>query len=215
MIALVEVSKRYRARGEWREVLRGVSAVFPSGRNIGVLGRNGAGKSTLMRLLAGAERPDSGEIRRDVRVSWPLGFSGGLQGSLSGRDNARFVARIYRADVEAVEEYVADFAELGPYFDMPVSTYSAGMRARLALGLSFAVDFDIYLVDELPGVGDARFARRYETELTTRKTRSNFIIVSHNPAVVRAQCDMAAVLHNGTLAMFDDVAAAMRLYMEL
>jgi capsular polysaccharide transport system ATP-binding protein len=169
MIVLDKVSKRYRARGEWRHVLREVSAVFPTGRSVGILGRNGAGKSTLMRLIAGAERPDSGLVRRDVRVSWPMGFTGGFQGSLTGRDNARFIARIYRADVASVEHYVARFAELGPYFDMPVSTYSAGMRARLALGLSFAVDFEVYLVDELPGVGDSRFSQRYAEEMAARR----------------------------------------------
>lgn len=212
MIALSGVSKRYRARHGWREVLREVTAVFPTGRNVGILGRNGAGKSSLMRLLAGAERPDAGEIRRDVRVSWPLGFSGGLQGSLTGRDNARFAARIYRAEIEAVEGYVEAFAELGAYFDMPVASYSAGMRARLALGLSFAVEFDVYLVDELPGIGDARFTRRYEAVLADRRARSDVILVSHNPSVVRAQCDMAAILEDGTLTMFDDVGEAVRIY---
>jgi len=215
MIALEQVSKRYRARGEWRHVLREVSAVFPTGRSVGILGRNGTGKSTLMRLIAGAERPDAGVIRRDVRVSWPMGFSGGFQGSLTGRDNARFVARIYRAETASVEDYVARFAELGPYFDMPVSTYSAGMRARLALGLSFAVDFDVYLVDELPGVGDARFAKRYAEEMAARRSRSDLILVSHQAASIRAQCDMAAVLHDGTLTFFEDVGAAIRLYSKL
>lgn len=212
MIALEKVNKRYRARGEWREVLRDVSVVFPTGRSVGILGRNGTGKSTLMRLIAGAERPDSGLIRRDVRVSWPMGFSGGFQGSLTGRDNARFIARIYRADVKSVEDYVARFAELGLYFDMPVSTYSAGMRARLALGLSFAIDFDVYLVDELPGIGDARFAKRYAEEMEGRRKRSDLILVSHQTGSVKAQCDMAAVLHDGRLTVFDDVAAAIRLY---
>lgn len=215
MIALDKVSKRYWARGQWRNVLQEVSAVFPTGRSVGILGRNGTGKSTLMRLIAGAERPDSGLIRRDVRVSWPMGFTGGFQGSLTGRDNARFVARIYRAEAASVEAYVARFAELGPYFDMPVSTYSAGMRARLALGMSFAIDFDVYLVDELPGVGDARFAARYAAELAARRSRSDLILVSHNAAAIRAQCDMAAVLHGGTLTLFDDVAAAIRLYTRL
>jgi capsular polysaccharide transport system ATP-binding protein len=215
MIELIEVSKRYRAKGEWREVLCDASAVFPRGRSIGILGRNGAGKSTLMRLLAGAERPDSGEIRRDVRVSWPLGFGGGFQGSLSGRCNTRFVARIYRTDVAAAEAFVEDFAALGSYFDMPISTYSAGMRARLALGLSFAIDFDVYLVDELPGVGDARFSRRFDEELAARKARSDFIVVSHNPASVRKQCDMAAVLSGGTITIFEDVAEAIQVYERL
>jgi capsular polysaccharide transport system ATP-binding protein len=144
-----------------------------------------------------------------------MGFTSGFQGSLTGRDNARFVARIYRTDTAFVEEYVAGFADLGTYFDMPVSTYSAGMRARLALGLSFAVDFEVYLVDELPGVGDARFVKRYSDEMEKRRTHSDLILVSHQIKSIKKQCDIAAVLHDGKITLFDDVEAAIRLYSAL
>jgi capsular polysaccharide transport system ATP-binding protein len=201
MIALDGVSKRYRTRAGWKTVLRDVTCVFPKGKNIGVLGRNGAGKSTLMRLLAGAEHPDSGRIHKTVRVSWPLGFSGGLQGSLTGRDNSRFAARIYGVDVRRTVDFVADFAALDAYFDQPVSTYSSGMKGRLALALSLAIDFDIYLIDELPGVSDARFQKRYDAELADRRSRSSIILVSHNPVSVNAQCDLGAILHGGSLTL--------------
>src|SRR5690349_10707986 len=115
MIELRNVTKRYRTRSGWKCILENASLVLPRGRNIGVLGRNGAGKSTLMRLIAAAELPDRGEIRRRVRVSWPLGFSGGFQGSLTGRDNVRFVARIYGEAWRPILDFVNDFSELGPY----------------------------------------------------------------------------------------------------
>jgi capsular polysaccharide transport system ATP-binding protein len=212
MIRLDRVSKRYRVRGGIRTVLDDVSVTFPTGRNVGILGRNGAGKSTLIRLIAGAEHPDSGRITRDVRVSWPLGFGGAFQGSMSGRDNVRFISRIYGANWREVLDAVEDFAELGPYLDMPLSTYSSGMRARLSLGLSLAIDFDCYLVDELPGVADARLRARYEEIMKTRRARSSMILVSHSPAAIKAQCDLAAILHRGQLVMTDDVGAAINLY---
>ena len=137
-----------------------LSAVFEEGVSVGILGRNGAGKSTLLRILGGAEQPDSGRVIRKGRVSWPIGFSGGFNGSLTGEENARFVARIYDADIDRVIEFAKDFAEIGDYFQMPVRTYSSGMKARLAFGLSMAIDFDTYLVDEVTAVGDATFQER-------------------------------------------------------
>jgi capsular polysaccharide transport system ATP-binding protein len=152
MIALEGVSKGYRTVRGRRVVLDDANAVFPSGSNIGVLGANGAGKSTLIRLLAGTEMPDRGTIHRDGRVSFPLGYGGTFHGSLSGRENVAFVARIYGARLHETINYVGDFAELGDYFDMPVNTYSAGMRARLAFGTCLAIDFDTYLIDEITEV---------------------------------------------------------------
>lgn len=215
MIVLENVSKRYRTREGWRVVLDRVSATFPAGRNIGILGKNGAGKSTLIRLLAGAEHPDRGRIWRGMRVSWPLAFAGGFQGSLTARDNVRFVSRIYGADWRRVLEQVEDFAELGPYLDMPVSTYSAGMRARLSLGLSLAIEFDCYLVDELPGVTDARLRQKYDAAMLARRARSSMILVSHSPAAIRRASDAAAVLHRGRLVLTENVEAAIAFYESL
>lgn len=212
MIVLENVTKRYRTREGWRVVLDGVSATFPAGRNIGILGKNGAGKSTLIRLIAGAEHPDRGRIRRGMRVSWPLGFAGGFQGSLTARDNIRFVSRIYGADWRRVLDQVEDFAQLGPYLDMPVSTYSAGMRARLSLGLSLAIEFDCYLVDELPGVTDVLLRQKYTAIMQARRTRSAMILVSHSPAAIRQTCDAAAVLHRGRLVLTENVEAAIAFY---
>jgi hypothetical protein len=137
-----------------------VSTVFDTSRSYGLLGVNGAGKTTTLRLIAGTELPNSGTVRRSVRVSWPLGFAGGFHPLMSGRENVHFVARVYGADVRRVTNFVEDFAELGEYIDLPFKTYSSGMMARLAFGLSMAIEFDVYLVDEITAVGDARFQNR-------------------------------------------------------
>jgi capsular polysaccharide transport system ATP-binding protein len=146
MISLRGVTKYYRVAGHRRVVLRNIYANFETGSNYGVLGINGAGKSTLMRILAGTEKPNSGRVKRTLRVSWPLGFSGGFHSLMTGRENLKFVARAYGEDVRKVTSFVEDFAELGDFLDAPVKTYSSGMQARLAFGLSMAIHFDCYLM---------------------------------------------------------------------
>ena len=160
MIKLDNVFKYYRSHGHRKVVLDHVSLDFAAGRSYGILGVNGAGKSTLMRLLAGTELPNGGRVVRTSRVSWPLGFSGGLHPMLSGRENVKFVARVYGQDARKVIDFVEDFAEIGAYIDAPIRTYSSGMMARLAFGLSLSIEFDCYLIDEVTAVGDARFAAR-------------------------------------------------------
>src|SRR5438034_4086451 len=150
MISFDRVTKSYRVRGGGRKsVLDDVSLTFEAGHNFGILGVNGAGKSTLIRLLAGSEAPDRGVVRRYARVSFPLGFGGTFHGALSGRENVAFIARIYGAGIRATIDYVEAFSELGEYFQMPVNTYSAGMRARLAFAACLAIDFDVFLIDEV------------------------------------------------------------------
>ncbi len=213
MIALDGVSKAYRTKdGGRRVVLDAVSITLPDGCNIGVLGANGAGKSTLIRLLAGSEMPDRGRIRRDGRVSFPLGYGGTFHGALSGRENVGFIARVYGADVERTMDYVVDFAELGAYFDMPVNTYSAGMRARLAFGTSLAIDFDTYLIDEVTEVGDERFRRKCAMAFRERMQRSDIVLVTHNSRTIRQYCERCAILADGGLRLYDDVAGALDAY---
>jgi capsular polysaccharide transport system ATP-binding protein len=210
MIALDSVSKTYRTKqGGRRTVLDKVSAAFPDGHNVGVLGTNGAGKSTLIRLIAGSEMPDRGRIRRDGRVSFPLGYGGTFHGALSGRENVAFIARIYGAALKQTIGYVADFAELGAYFDMPVHTYSAGMRARLAFGACLAIDFDIYLIDEVTETGDERFRRKCALAFRERIQRSDIILVTHNSRTIRQYCA------DGELRLYDDVAGALADYRRL
>jgi capsular polysaccharide transport system ATP-binding protein len=205
VIELSDVTKAYQTRSGSNVVLDRISFTFPPRTNIGILGKNGSGKSTLLRVIAGTEQADSGAIRWGGLVSWPIGFGGGFSGSLSGEENCRFVARIYGADIDEVVGFTMDFSELGEYFYMPVRTYSSGMRARLAFGLSMAIQFDVYLVDEVTAVGDANFQAKCRKAFEERRDRSSVIIVSHQMNTVRAYCEHCAVLKNGKLLYFDSV----------
>ena len=215
MITLEGVSKVYRTRGGRKTVLDNVNVTFESGYNFGVLGVNGAGKSTLLRLIAGSEIPDFGVIRRYARVSFPLGFGGTFHGALSGRENVAFIARIYGAGIREVLEYVENFSELGEYLHMPVNTYSAGMRARLAFATCLALDFELYLVDEVTEVGDQRFRQKCAEAFRERLQRSDIILVTHNIHTLRQYCDRGAILANGELTLFDDIGTALGRYQRI
>ena len=215
MITLEGVSKVYRTRSGRKTVLDNVNVTVESGYNFGVLGANGAGKSTLLRLIAGSEIPDFGVIRRYTRVSFPLGFGGTFHGALSGRENVAFIARIYGAGIREVLEYVENFSELGEYLHMPVNTYSAGMRARLAFATCLALDFELYLVDEVTEVGDQRFRQKCAEAFRERMQRSDIILVTHNIHTLRQYCDRGAILANGELTIFDDIGSALGRYQRI
>ncbi len=213
MIELSHINKSYcLPKGKHKEVLRDANITFRPGINMGILGLNGQGKSTLIRLISGAERPDSGTVTRNSRVSWPIGFSGGFNGSLTGRENLRFTSRIYGVNIREVTEFVEDFTELGSYMDMPVKTYSSGMRSKLAFGLSMSIGFDFYLIDEAWSVGDASFRAKAEKLFEARKAHATLVVVSHSVATIQKNCDSAAVLHNGLLTVYDKLSDAIRAY---
>jgi len=212
MIELESVTKTYPTAHGPKLVLDAVDAVFPRRVSTGILGRNGAGKSTFLRVLAGAEQPDSGTIRRNARISWPIGYSGGIIGSLSAAENCRFVAGLYGADPDSVAEYARAFADIGHYFEMPVKTYSSGMKSRVAFGLSMALEFDYYLVDEGIGAGDWTFQERCRVAFKRRADRAAVIIVSHQVGLVKQWCQRFGVMHLGKLHFFDDFEEARRLY---
>lgn len=198
-----------------REVLKGITLSFLPDAKIGVLGVNGAGKSTTLRVLSGTESVNSGRVRRSIRVSWPLGFTGGFHPKMTGRENVYFVSRIYGADPVKVSRFVEDFAEIGEYIDRPIQTYSSGMTARLAFGLSMAIEFDCYLIDEVTAVGDARFQARCKAVFERRREHTDIIIVSHSVATVKSFCQRGAVLVDGRLLMFDDINEAIGAYNRL
>jgi capsular polysaccharide transport system ATP-binding protein len=212
VIALDGVAKAYPTAGGRKIVLDDATVEFARGHNFGILGANGAGKSTLIRLLAGSEMPDRGTISRYARVSFPLGFGGTFHDALCGRENVAFVARVYGAGVTATIRFVEEFAELGEYFDMPVNTYSAGMRARLGFGTCLAIDFDVYLIDEVTEIGDERFRRRCAAAFRERLRRSDIILATHNSHTIRQYCDRGAILADGRLELFDDIASAFERY---
>jgi len=193
-------------------VLNGVDLTVERGEKVGVLGRNGAGKSTLIRIISGAELPTSGKVVRKMSVSWPLAFSGGFQGSLTGLDNLRFICRVYGVDFADKAAFVEDFSELGRFMREPIKTYSAGMRARFAFGLSMAIDFDCFLIDEVITVGDSRFVEKCHEELFDRRRDRALIVVSHVLSHIKQYCSKAYVLHMGRLKSFEDIDDANSFY---
>jgi capsular polysaccharide transport system ATP-binding protein len=215
MIHAADLVKVYPGAGGARRVLDGVSFSIAKGEKLAVLGRNGAGKSTLVRILAGIEQPTAGRVIRDMSMSWPLGLSGGFSGSMTGYDCGRFVSRIYGRNWRELCDFLEDFSELGRYLAMPIKTYSAGMRARLAFGISLAVDFDCYLIDEIISVGDKRFQRKSFDELFGRRKSNAMIIVSHNFEVIQEFCSAVLVLKDGCGRVFQDKRKAFDIYATL
>jgi capsular polysaccharide transport system ATP-binding protein len=215
MIRAERLHKVYRGHLGEHVILRDLSFTVPRGYRLGILGRNGAGKSTLIRLLGKVEQPTRGHITHEMSVSWPLGFSGTFQGSLTGVDNMRFISRIYRTDYGKLREFVDEFAELGRFLYEPVKTYSSGMRARLAFALSIAIDFDCYLVDEVMLVGDERFHARSRNHLFSRDAGRALVVASHNAEFIEQTCDGALVISRGRARHFDDVGKALDIYRSL
>ena len=216
MVVFDNVHMSYPTRQGTKHVFRGLSAVFPARRRVGILGRNGAGKSTLLSLVCGALEPDYGRIVRPTgSVSWPIGLVGVTRSHLTAVDNIRFVSRIYGVDWRDVFDYVADFSELGRDLWNPISTYSGGMRQRFNVGLALAIQFDWYLMDEALSAGDPRFRERTAQALAARVGQVSLLMVSHVPRNVRQYCDTAALLLDGRLYFFDDTEEAIRAYNEM
>jgi capsular polysaccharide transport system ATP-binding protein len=216
MITLDNVSKYYPTKFGRHYVLRNVSFTLPGNRNIGILGANGAGKSTLLRLLGGMDMPNKGKVIRHSRVSWPLALSGGFQGSMTGRENTRFVCRIHGVhDTVEVEEWVKEFSEIGQHYELPIKGYSSGMKSKFSFAVSMAFDFDIYLTDEITSVGDARFRQKCIDVFTQKRETASLIMVSHDMKTLRQQCDMGIVLQNGQLTLHQDIEEAITIYQKL
>jgi capsular polysaccharide transport system ATP-binding protein len=215
MIHCERLTKSYPMGSGRKHVLRGIDLQIAPGEHVGFLGRNGAGKTTLIKLIGGVEMPTSGKVRRRMSVSWPLGFGGGFQGSLTGYDNARFIARIYGREYSELRDFVEDFSELGAQLKMPVKTYSSGMRARLAFALSLAIEFDCYLIDEVIMVGDQNFHKKCHFELFEKRRDRALVFASHSAELVREFCNGAIVLDQGYAKKFADVNEALDVYAAL
>lgn len=215
MILLDNVKKSYPTRLGRKVILEPVTLEIPTDRNIAILGRNGAGKSTLLRLLGGIDFPDEGRITTDKRISMPLGLSTGHP-ELTGRQNTRFVARILGAsEYTEIENFVMDFSELGKSYNLPMKTYSNGMKARLNFGISMAFDFEIYLLDEITAVGDPKFKKKAKLALAEKREKAKIIMVSHSVDQLREMCDFGIVINNGLLNVFDDLELAIDCYEKL
>ncbi|KIX18924.1 MULTISPECIES: ABC transporter ATP-binding protein [Paracoccus] len=213
MIYLQNLCKTYTLNGKHKVVADDITAIFPSGVSVALLGRNGAGKSSLLRMISGAMLPSSGKVLSTGTISWPVGFAGSFSGELTGEQNCRFVARIYGVDTEELLYFVQDFAELGDHFKLPIRTYSSGMRSRLAFGLSMAVPFDTYLVDEVSAVGDAAFRTKSNRVFNERMSNAGAIVVAHSMGMLRETCHAGAVLEQGKLTFYPNLEDAIAAHM--
>lgn len=214
MIEIRNITKSFMTPKGRHYLFRDLNLTIEDKQSVGLLGRNGAGKSTLLNIICGLDMPDSGEVYTNSTISWPVGVAGGFQGSLTGRQNVLFVCRLYSSGpyIDEKVRFVQEFADLGRYFDMPVKSYSSGMRSRLTFGLSLAFDFDYYMVDEAGAVGDAAFRERSEQILKARREQSGFLMVSHNLGEIERNCDIGIVLMNQTAKVFHDTKEAVEVY---
>ncbi|MGH6985834.1 MAG: ABC transporter ATP-binding protein [Caulobacteraceae bacterium] len=215
MLSVRHLSKVYPLGDKRRTLFENLSFDLPRGGRLGLLGRNGQGKSTLIKILGGVLLPTTGEVHWGMTASWPLGLGGGFQGSLSGLDNIRFISRLYDRPFQDIFESTEGFAELGKSLTMPVKHYSSGMRARLAFGISLAIEFDCYLIDEIIAVGDRSFQRKCNDELFGKRAHKSFIIASHDLEFMKATCDRAIVIESGRAKWFDDNDLAVDVYANL
>lgn len=216
MILVENVHKRYTTKhgvGDW--VLRGVNLLIPRGRSVGLVGANGAGKSTLLRIIGGADYATRGKVTRYCRVSWPMG-NGGVEATLTGRQNAKFICRVHGFEDELNERIkrIEEFADIGNAFDKPVLTYSSGMRSRLQFALSLAFDFDVYISDEVTAAGDASFRAKAAAAFKNLSSKASIIMVSHENGTLKQFCESGIFLHNGTATWFDKLDDALLAYKE-
>jgi capsular polysaccharide transport system ATP-binding protein len=215
MLQVRELTKAFRGENVDRVLFHDLSFDLSRQGRLAVLGRNGQGKSTLIKILGGVLYPTSGKVSWGMRASWPLGFGGGFQGGLTGMDNIRFIARIYDRPIAQTADLVERFAELGDQLSIPVKYYSSGMRARLAFGLSLAIDFDCYLIDEVIAVGDALFRQKCERELFEHRGDRAFVIASHDLGFIKSHCDRAIIIERGRTKIFEDIDLAVDIYAAL
>ena len=218
MIELQNVNKFFVTKAGKKYILKDATFSIPSEKNIGILGRNGTGKSTIMKMLGQIEFPNSGKIVSDKTFSWVMGVGGGFQGNMTGRANVKFVCRIYGKSKEEIEKsinFVKEFSELGDYFDMPIKTYSSGMRSRLTFGLSLAFDFDYLLIDETLSVGDARFKKKSKEALMKKIESCNVLLVSHDMKTLEDICDVGIVVDSGKMHYYDNIKDAIIEYAEI
>ena len=213
MIEFRNVSKSFWTGIQRKVILDQASFRVEIGNSLGILAPNGTGKTTLINMMAGLEKPDEGEIIRTSRISFPLGFMGGVNSAHSAAENARFIARLYGMDADPVEAFCRYLVDIKEYFEMPIGTYSSGMRSRFTFALMLALEFDIYLIDEgMPSSTDVEFNKKAGAVLRQRLANATVVIVSHQAATLEKFCRTAAVLRNGQLYMFETLEEAKRLY---
>jgi len=213
MLEFRNVSKSFWTGTQRKVILDRASFRVDIGQSLGILAPNGTGKSTVINMMAGLEKPDEGEIVRACRISFPLGFMGGVIGKLSATENCRYIAQLYGLDPDYIEAFCRWLCDLEEYFDRPFGTYSQGMKARFQFALMLALEFDIYLIDEgMPRTTDAEFNRKAGSILADRLATSTVVIVSHQAKTLEKFANKAAVLKDGQFYQFDTLEEAKRLY---
>jgi len=218
MIELKNVTKYFRTNEGKNYILKNASLQIPSDTNIGILGRNGTGKSTIMRMLGQIEFPNYGTITSEYTFSWPLGLAGGFVGNMTGKANVKFVCRLYgktKIETQNIINYVKNFSELGDYFEMPIKTYSSGMRGRLSFGLSLSFDFDYMLIDETLSVGDARFKKKSKEALHEKIKECNILLVSHDMGTLKELCNGGIVVNQGRIDYYSKIEDAINEYLKI
>ena len=213
MLEFENVSKSFWTGTRRKVILDRASFRVELGKSLGILAPNGTGKTTLINMMAGLEKPDEGVVRKTCRVSFPMGFTGGVVKKLSALENARYIAKIYGMDPDYIEAYCRWLCDLGEYFNQPMGTYSSGMSARFTFALMLALDFDMYLIDEgMPVTTDVEFNKKAGNILQERLRTTTLVIVSHSPQILEKYVQQAAVLKDGQLYMFDTLEEARELY---
>jgi ABC-type polysaccharide/polyol phosphate transport system ATPase subunit len=183
--------------------LRHVSFAVEQGETVGVIGRNGSGKSTLLRVVAGIYPPDEGTVSIDGEVSTLFGLGTGFNPELSGRDNIYLngvMMGLTKRQIDEASEAIIEFAELGDFIDMPVRTYSSGMRVRLGFAIAMHSYKDIMLIDEIIGAGDAAFRQKAEAEMERIMGERTVVLVSHSMPTVERFASRVIWLNKGVIA---------------
>ena len=215
MIRVSNLTKSYRTKKGRHYVFKNVNTEFPDGVNIGIIGPNGAGKTTFLSILGGIDFPDRGTVISDKSFSWPLGLQGGFVRHISGRDNCKFVCKIYSeksSEIHEKLEFIHKLSGVGDYFFEPVRTYSSGMRARLGFALSMAFNFDYFLIDEVTAVGDRVFRKITAQALKNKRARSKVIMVSHQMKTLEEFCDIGVLIKQGEIRVFESMGEAIKAY---
>ncbi len=207
--------RRTRARVEIC-ALNGINLAACDGDRIGILGHNGAGKTTLLKVLAGILRPQRGSIRRYGTTMAVLNPSIGLDPNLSGYQNVEQIALLYglsRHQIEAMKPDIADFAELGDFMALPLSTYSAGMKTRLGFAVATAFRPEILVADENLGTGDANFIEKARGRMEAMMADASILVVaSHSVTTLRKLCNRAILMEHGEIVVDGEPGAVIERY---
>ncbi|MEL6792770.1 MAG: ABC transporter [Pseudomonadota bacterium] len=213
MLQFENVSKSFLFKGRMRPVVLEATFTAHFEENFGLMIPPRSGTTTIQNLILGQEQPDNGRVFRYGKISWPVGGVGGLVPSLTGTENARYIALIYGLDPDDVLAFTIDLARIGRYMDMPVRTYSSTLQKRLSLTLLLALEFDMYLVMGDAALGDPEFAERAKPLLQEKLDRTPIMMLTSNFQQVKKYCQRVAIIDDSrlyTFEMLDDAAHFLR-----